>query len=315
MGKRILRRQDFGWKFQLLRIASPFLFAAGFCTYWLESSKITLRRWPLDGQELPVPMTGPLRILHLTDPHLSGNAAVRRLENAISLGLAQQPDLALFTGDFEFDDREDLSAAVHAALLRLGTAVPTYACLGNHDYASGEHGKAVRKPQSRLADIRACLAKCQIQLLQNQRQEIVIRGQRLAIVGLGDWWWGDMKGKKCLKMAGSEDLPVLLMSHNPDTHVFLQPFAWNVMFSGHAHAGQFRLPFTQRYPFAPLRDRSLARPGLHALKGGRVLCESAGVGAYLGVRLNSPADVTVLDIGEGVSANAPEGPAPAAPPQ
>ena len=304
MGKRILRRQEFGWKFQLLRIASPFLFAAGFCTYWLESSKITLRRWQLDGRSLPVPIDGPLRILHLTDPHLSGKAAVQRLENAITLGLAQQPDLALFTGDFEYEDGGGVDAAVRAALLRLGTAVPTYACLGNHDYASSEHGRAVRKSQSRLADLKACLAACQIRLLQNQRYETSVRGQRLAIVGLGDWWWGDMKGKKCLKPLGDKDLPVLLMSHNPDTHVFLQPFVWNVMFSGHAHGGQFRLPFTEHYPFAPLRDRSLARPGLHSLSGGRVLCESAGVGAYLGVRINSPADVTVLDIGEDVSANA-----------
>jgi predicted MPP superfamily phosphohydrolase len=285
-------------------LASPFLFAASCCAHWLGTSRISLRHWQLDGRTLPVPMTGPLRVLHLTDPHLNNKLAVRRLENAITLGLAQQPDLALFTGDFEFAKREVLSADVQAALLRLGTAVPTYACLGNHDYADDEYGRTARKPQARLIDTKAALAKCRIQLLQNQRQETVIRGQRLAIVGLGDWWRGDMKGKKCLKKSGDEALPVLLMSHNPDTHVFLQQFAWNVMFSGHAHAGQFRLPFTQCYPFAPLHDRSLARPGLHALKSGRVLCESAGVGAYLGLRINSPADVTVLDIGEEASADA-----------
>lgn len=302
MNERILRRQDLGWRFRLLWLASPFLFAAGVCGHYLEASKISLRHWRLDGCSLPVPMTGPLRVLHLTDPHLVSRSAVRRLENAITLGLTQQPDLALFTGDFEFADCEDLGADVQAALLRLSAAVPTYACLGNHDY-DDEYGRAAHKSQASLADLKSCLAKCRIQLLQNQRQEIVIRGQRLAIVGLGDWWRGDMKGKKCLKKVGDEDLPVLLMSHNPDTHVSLQQFAWNVMFCGHAHAGQLRLPFTQCYPFAPLHDRSLARPGLHALAGGRVLCESAGVGAYLGVRVNSPADATVLDIGEDESTN------------
>lgn len=243
-----------------------------------------------------MPMTGPLRILHLSDPHLGSKSALRRLDHAISLGLAQQPDLALFTGDFHLSDMGDLRAGTIAALSRLGAAVPTYACLGNHDYAAGEHGKTQQKSQTMVADLKECLAECQIRLLQNQRQEIAIKGQRLAIVGLGDWWWGDMKSKKCLKKAGGEGLPVLLMSHNPDTHVFLQDLGWNVMFSGHAHGGQFRIPFTQCYPLAPLRDRSLARPGLHVLKQGRVLCESAGIGAYLGVRLNSPADVTMLEI-------------------
>lgn len=282
-----------------MRVVSPLLFAAGFCTYGLASSKIIVRRWRVDGRRLPQPMAGPLRILHLTDPHLGNKAAVERLEKAIALGLAAQPDLALFTGDFELEVNRELRGAAEAALAQLGAAVPSYACLGNHDYASGERGRTARKSKRQLAELQSCLAKCKIRLLQNQRHETVLRGQRLAIVGLGDWWWGDMKGKKCLKKEDSEQLPVLLMSHNPDTHVFLRGFAWNLMFSGHAHGGQFRIPFTQSYPFAPLRDRSLARPGLHALPDERILCESAGIGAYLGVRLNSPADVTLLDIGDG----------------
>ncbi|NMA41672.1 MAG: hypothetical protein GX937_16000, partial [Lentisphaerae bacterium] len=40
----------------------------------------------------------------------------------------------------------------------------------------------------------------------------------------------------------------------------------------------------------------LARPGLHEIAPGQTLCESAGVGNFLGIRINSPGDAIFLSI-------------------
>ena len=108
-----------------------------------------------------------------------------------------------------------------------------------------------------------------------------------------------MKPALCMKAAADapRDKLVLLLSHNPDTARLLLPFTWDVQFSGHAHGGQLKLPFRECYPFAPLDDKRLARPGLHEIAPGRFLCETGGVGGFLGIRINSPPDVTILDIG------------------
>ena len=240
--------------------------------------------------------SGPLRILHASDFHLNqGRLAVNRLRRVVAAARERGADLAVLTGDFELPTPAARRAEALELLSELCRLMPVYACLGNHDYKV-DH-------QELISDLR----QAGVRLLVNEAVTVTVNSQELRLAGVGDFWKSDLAPEKCLSskdVAEAWAMPTLLLVHNPDAILLhLQKFAWTVAFSGHAHGGQFRMPFTNWYPLAPIRHNRLARPGLHELAPGQTLCESAGVGNFLGIRINSPGDAVFLDIGGPESMN------------
>ena len=75
-----------------------------------------------------------LRLLHLSDLHLSKVVSIDFLEKALKKGLNQSPDACFITGDFITDQPTAAELIKYEKLLGFFAAkVPTYACLGNHD--------------------------------------------------------------------------------------------------------------------------------------------------------------------------------------
>ncbi len=269
--------------------------------FWHESTHVTLRHWKLDLPNWQPKGETPVRIALLADFHPTSWGAVTRCRKAVAMALEQKPDLALIAGDFEL--LEKYSGGLQEALRPLLDKLPVFACLGNHDYIpeKARRGRMKIKEDDKLATaaaLRRRLESWGMRLLVNEKVSCQVRERELEVVGLGDWWQDDMKPSLCMNAEtdGPHDKLVLLLSHNPDTSRLLLPYAWDVQFSGHAHGGQLKLPFCECYPFAPLDDKRLARPGLHEIAPGRFLCETSGVGGFLGIRINSPPDVTILDI-------------------
>ena len=77
-----------------------------------------------------------LRILHVSDLHLSSVVPLSLIDTAISQGLALRPDIVCVTGDF-ITGKEDLRSGAYARTLsRLSAASPTFALLGAISIAS-----------------------------------------------------------------------------------------------------------------------------------------------------------------------------------
>ena len=62
------------------------------------------------------------------------------------------------------------------------------------------------------------------------------------------------------------------------------------MLCGHTHGGQFKIPFLNWTPFAPVQDHSMVE-GLHSWKK-RQIHITRGVGNLWGVRLNCRPEVS-----------------------
>src|SRR6478752_2224445 len=97
-------------------------------------------RWlDLTHRRVKLPRGGirqPVRILHLADLHASMPVPLSMIQHAITVGLAQKPDIVCLTGDF-ITYRHDFDAGAYAqALRRLSAAAPTFAVLENHDGGS-----------------------------------------------------------------------------------------------------------------------------------------------------------------------------------
>ncbi|HLP08477.1 MAG TPA: phosphodiesterase YaeI [Opitutaceae bacterium] len=251
--------------------------------HWVEP------RW-LDGDELHVPLgrTTPLRILHLSDFHVSDAASLELVGRAITLGLGLNPDFAVLTGDFitgEFTASPDYERTLH----RLAAAVPTFACLGNHDgglWSAHFGGDASTLP---VADL---LRHAGVQLLHNSSQFIRLGAQAIELIGVGDLWAGECDpGVAFASLPPRGDSIRIVLSHNPDTKSLFQPLDWDLMLCGHAHGGQLRLPIVGT-PFAPISDKRFAA-GLHHWEN-RWIHTTRGVGNLHGLRFFCRPQVSLL---------------------
>ena len=138
---------------------------------WLDVTHRTVR--------LPRPLDKPLRLLHISDLHASFVVPLSMIDHAITLGLAEKPDLICVTGDF-ITGRNGVDPAAYARVLRrLSAAAPAFAVLGNHDggeWAQYHHGYSAHKLVDRL------LEDSRIELLHNRSVDT----HGITLAGVGD---------------------------------------------------------------------------------------------------------------------------------
>ena len=250
---------------------------------WVHHVRVPLAREPKAAEP-------PLRIVHLSDLHASAFVSLEFIDEAVSLALAQKPDVAALTGDF-FTNRLVDADRYSAILRRLSAAVPTFGCLGNHD------GGPWTRRAGGLATIdeaQALLRAANVRCLHNQAEAITIGSRPVQFIGVGDLWSGMCEPDTAFRRAPprGEALRVLL-NHNPDAKTGLRPFDWDVVLCGHTHGGQVRLPVIGT-PFAPVVDKRYVE-GLHRWED-RWLYITRGVGNLHGVRFNCRPQVSVIDL-------------------
>ncbi len=231
----------------------------------------------------------PVTILHLSDFHASAVVSLAHISKAIELGLAYKPDLICLTGDF-ITRRYDRFDEYATMLLPLAKHAPTFACLGNHD--GGVWAKR-RYGYPDTTQISTLLRKGGVQLLQNTAESVQIKGWHLSVLGLGDYWSGDMQPELAFQRTTDNDSVRLVLVHNPDSIEELNPYRWDLMLCGHTHGGQLRLPVLGT-PFAPVKDARFVE-GLHEYNG-RWVHVTRGVGNLLGIRINCPPEVSLITI-------------------
>jgi uncharacterized protein len=234
---------------------------------------IELERWPaaLDG----------FRVVQISDVHigpiLGRSFAAWLTERVNALG----PDLIAVTGDL-VDGRVSCLRDEVAPFGELHARNGVYFVTGNHDH------------YSRADEWCAVAAELGMSVLRNRWEAIETQGERLAIAGVDDHR-GDMLGGASedldAALAGiPENMPVLLLAHDPTTFVAASRRAIDLQLSGHTHGGQI-WPFVHVVrlvvPFlAGLYDRGAAR-----------LWVSRGTGFWgPPVRLGAPGEITELTI-------------------
>jgi hypothetical protein len=236
------------------------------------------------------PTAGPVRIVHLSDFHASECVSIDFIDEAVTLALAQRPDLIALTGDF-FTNRLAEGDRYAKTLRRLSAFAPTFACLGNHD------GGPWTRRAGGLATIDEALAllrNANVSCLHNFGESVAIRGRALQVIGVGDLWSDMCEPDTAFRRTpGRNGATRVLLNHNPDAKTPLRPFDWDVMLCGHTHGGQLRLPFIGT-PFAPVADKRYVE-GLHRWEE-RWLYITHGVGNLHGVRFNCPPQVSVIDL-------------------
>ncbi len=261
---------------------------AGYARYvepsWLE---LTHDRIPVRA----LPPGSTIRVVQLSDLHASPVVPNRLIEESFELALAQKPDIVCLTGDYLTDGKPHDEPWYRNTLRKLSTRVPTFASLGNHDGGAWS-GKRNTRPLT-TAYVVSLLQSAGIPVLINSRVEVPVRGARIRLVGCGDLWAHQCNPWVAFHGVPQDEMPTLILSHNPDSKVMMDEFRWDLMLAGHTHGGQVVMPILGISP-APVDDKRYVK-GLKPWNG-RLINVSAGVGNIDGVRFNCRPQVNLLEL-------------------
>ncbi len=182
-----------------------------------------------------------MTIAQLSDIHLDEFTEPFLLREAVDTINRLHPDMVLLTGDYVtrqlLPRKQTLEAAWSCGAMLSKIACPQkYAILGNHDLMVG--GDAVAQ----------AIATNHIPVLRNAFLPIERDGARIWLAGLDDPVAGRPDPDRAIPVSIRKvpREPVLLMCHAPDfidtlaAHSVSRSIA--LMFSGHTHGGQVRIP-------------------------------------------------------------------------
>jgi predicted MPP superfamily phosphohydrolase len=261
---------------------------AGYARYveptWLE----------LTHDRVPVKTLQPgnsIRIAHLSDLHASLIVPKSLIEQAFALSLEQKPDVVCLTGDYITENVRFDETWLRRTLRGLSEKVPCFATLGNHD-GNAWSGRPGTKPYT-TAHVTEILESSGIPVLTNKRAEVPVRGKLIRLVGCGDLWAHQCNPWIAFRGTPKDDIPTIILSHNPDSKASMDEFRWDLMLCGHTHGGQVVMPILGLSP-APVLDKRYVK-GLKAWNG-RMINVSAGVGSIEGVRFNCRPQVNLLEL-------------------
>lgn len=196
-------------------------------------------------------LSAPVRIALLTDLHSCRYGENQK--NLIEAVQKQNPDIVLLGGDI-FDDKVPHKNA-ELTVKQLAEKYPCYYVTGNHEYWSREVGA--------ILDI---IEGYGIKVLSGKCDTIEVNGQTLNICGVDDpdaevylaegepIEWQLKRANEAVQEAkktlGTEIFSVLL-SHRPELYETYQNYEFDLVLSGHAHGGQWRIPGLLNGLFAP----------------------------------------------------------------
>jgi predicted MPP superfamily phosphohydrolase len=183
-------------------------------------------------RKLPEAFSG-FRVVHISDLHSARFGA--RQEALLEKVRAERPDAILVTGDLIDRRRFDIAPAIEFAQGAARIA-PVYYVPGNHEALCG-----------RFDALSGRLSDAGVRVLADGAAWIVKGGAEIRILGLRDpafYPGGGAEAAMRSLLSGwtGEEVFSLLLSHRPELLALYCACGVDLVFAGHAHGGQFRLP-------------------------------------------------------------------------
>lgn len=206
-----------------------------FC-YW-QNKDLVLSKFEYSNANIDQAFDG-YKILQVSD--LQNCYFGNHQQRLIKMAKKSQPDVIIITGDL-LDCRQDSIAAAMEFLRAAVDIAPTYFVTGNHEAASDQY--QLLKKQ---------LMEIGVVILDNQQVFIEREDARLSLVGIADPLFatveqlsqeGDYYQQTLdnLISQGDGDFNIVL-AHRPEDFALYVKSGADLVFCGHAHGGQIRIP-------------------------------------------------------------------------
>ena len=201
------------------------------------NTALELNSYTIPSDRLPDSFNG-FYIAQVSDLH---NAEMGKdHEKLISMLKESAPDIIVITGDMVDSRNTKIDVALSFAEQAVKIA-PCYYVTGNHEARVDEFG-----------DLKDGLLELGVIVLEDARVEIEMSGETITLIGVDDpsfqtdYLFGDDKTvmkSKLDELTREDDGYTVLLSHRPELFDVYVENGVDLVFSGHAHGGQFRLPF------------------------------------------------------------------------
>lgn len=199
------------------------------------NAALELNTYTISSRGLPDAFDG-YRIAQISDLHNAefGDGNQRLLD----MLREAEPDMIAITGDL-IDSRKTNIAVALAFAEEAVRIAPCYYVSGNHE---------ARVPEYR--ELKAGLEAAGVTVLDDARVEIEISGKSITIIGvndpsfLADYLTSDaaVMDRKLSELSSEDASFTILLSHRPELFDTYAAHDMDLVLTGHAHGGQFRLP-------------------------------------------------------------------------
>lgn len=229
-------------------------------------------------------------IAHISDLH---NAEYgKNNEKLIDILEAESPNIIAITGDLIDSNHTNLEVALSFAQQAVKIA-PCYFVTGNHEAWIG----------SQYEELKTSLQNTGITVLQDEAIELNYGDVCIQLIGLNDPDFSErdrllsesiLEAK--LSQVNISDGFTILLSHRPEYFNVYQNKNIDLVLSGHAHGGQFRLPFG-RGVIAPGQGLFPKYDAGAYTENGTTMIVSRGIGnSIIPVRINNPPEIVIIEL-------------------
>lgn len=226
----------------------------------------------------------PLRIVFLSDLHDAEFG--ERQEQLINAVKSAAPDLIIYGGDILVHDMPNIRSVF--LLSGLKELCPAFAVAGNHEVRTGN-----------LSHCKAVFANYGVGMIEGNCIKTQVKSQTIEIGGLEDPIIGEkafFRQVKYFQEYKPENYSILI-SHRPELKTQYEKMRFDLILSGHAHGGQWRIPgilngfYAPGQGFFPNRAGGLYSIGKVNHIVGRGLSK-----IHMGFRFYNPPEIVVVDI-------------------
>lgn len=239
---------------------------------------------------LPEDLNG-LRIVQLSDIHLSPFLSEKELARVVDAANELRPHVAAITGDLITERGDPLDAAIRQ-LARLRADAGLYGCMGNHEAFARALDYTERAG-----------ARAGIRFLRRAAAPLRFGSATLNLAGL-DY---QSKAEKAHYLRGAQRWIVpgavnVLLQHNPDTFPAAARQGYNLLLAGHTHGGQVTIEILHE-AISPARFFTPYVYGLyHSPEGapGAAAYVTRGIGTIgIPARVGAPPEIALLRLRKG----------------
>jgi predicted MPP superfamily phosphohydrolase len=247
---------------------------------------LEVNTWTVSGSKLPDAFSG-FRIVQVSDLHNTEFGSDN--QKLLSLLADTDPDIIVITGDLIDSRRTDVDIALRFAASAMEIA-PVYYVTGNHE----------SRLETEFSQLETGLKAAGVTVLRNESVILEQDGQQIQLLGMDDITFysenAEHQFSENLKALKDDELYTVLLSHKPNLLPLYAEAGMDMVFSGYAHGGQFRMPWiggilAPDQGFFPKYDS-----GLYTLEETSLMV-SRGLGNSLfPFRVNNPPEIVVVQL-------------------
>lgn len=182
-------------------------------------------------------VTAPVRLAVVSDLHSCAyGEGQRTLLDAVA---AQEPDAVLMTGDIVDDEMPEENA--WTTIAGLAEAYPCFYVTGNHEWWIEDTERVLQR-----------MEELGVAVLQGESASLEVYGQSINFCGIDDPDSGESEAQLSeIGWSVTENTFTVLLAHRPERIVSYLAYPFDLVLSGHAHGGQWRIPGLLNGLYAP----------------------------------------------------------------